>query len=272
VHLTAPQIADLDTIAAFLAQDDLGALDAAALARSTGSPAADALVLLGSSVLHTAERACAALRAGLAPRLVIAGGIGHSTGFLRDALAAHPRYRDALGPDLPEAELLARVAVRHLGVDPAQLVLETASTNCGDNAVRTRAELARRGLAPRSLVLLQDPTMQRRTGASFARAFADAPEVQLVNHAVFTPGLEGEGAAVHLAGPPRAGLWPVDRFVSLVMGEVPRLRDDAAGYGPRGRGFIAHVDVPPEVEAAHGRLAAVLGGGGRGRAPGGRSP
>ena len=32
------------------------------------------------------------------------------------------------------------------------------------------------------------------------------------------------------------------------MGEVPRLRDDEHGYGPLGRGFIAHVDVPDEVE------------------------
>ena len=257
MRLSPSQIADLNAIAAFLAQDDLGALDGAALARATGSPTADALVLLGNSVLHTAERAFEAFAAGAARWLVIAGGIGHSTAFLRDALAAHPRYRDALGPDLPEAELLARVAGRHFGLDPARLVLETESTNCGDNAVKTRAALTRRGLAPRTLVLVQDPTMQRRTGASFARVYADAPEVRLVNHAAFAPALEGVGEDVRLAGPPRAGLWPVERFFSLAMGEVPRLRDDPAGYGPRGRGFIAHVDVPPEVEAAHGRLAAL---------------
>lgn len=38
------------------------------------------------------------------------------------------------------------------------------------------------------------------------------------------------------------------------MGEIPRLRDDADGYGPNGRGFIAHVDIPPEVEAAFAEL------------------
>jgi len=32
------------------------------------------------------------------------------------------------------------------------------------------------------------------------------------------------------------------------------LRDDEDGYGPRGRGFQAHVDVPPEVEAAYDAL------------------
>ena len=30
----------------------------------------------------------------------------------------------------------------------------------------------------------------------------------------------------------------------------------ADGYGPRGRGFHAHVDVPPEVEAAYAALLA----------------
>jgi hypothetical protein len=55
-----------------------------------------------------------------------------------------------------------------------------------------------------------------------------------------------------------AGLWPMDRFLSLILGEVPRLRDDVSGYGPRGRGFIGPVDIPVEVEAAHALLAANL--------------
>jgi uncharacterized SAM-binding protein YcdF (DUF218 family) len=257
VQLTAAQVSDLNEILAFLAQDDLGALDAAALARATGSPRADALVLLGNAVLPTAERAFEGLRADLAPWLVVAGGIGHSTPHLRDALAAHPRWRDVLAPGLGEAELLARVAVRHFGVDPARLVLETASTNCGDNAVKVRAELARRGLAPRTLVLLQDPTMQRRTDASFRQVYAGEP-VRLVDHAAFTPALEAAGAAIRLAGPARDGVWPVERLVALALGEIPRLRDDPLGYGPRGRRYIAHVDLPPAVEAAHGRLAAAL--------------
>lgn len=46
------------------------------------------------------------------------------------------------------------------------------------------------------------------------------------------------------------GLWTVDRYLALVVGEIPRLRNDETGYGPRGRDFIVHVDFPPEVEAA----------------------
>lgn len=51
------------------------------------------------------------------------------------------------------------------------------------------------------------------------------------------------------------GVWDVDRFLSLLLGEIPRLRDDPAGYGPAGKGFIDHVNIPTAVEAAHARLA-----------------
>ena len=38
-----------------------------------------------------------------------------------------------------------------------------------------------------------------------------------------------------------------ERYLSLLTGELPRLRDDSDGYGPRGRDFIVHVDFPAEV-------------------------
>ena len=44
--------------------------------------------------------------------------------------------------------------------------------------------------------------------------------------------------------------------IQLALGEIPRLRDDEQGYGPRGRGYIVHVDIPEEVERAWERLAA----------------
>jgi hypothetical protein len=38
------------------------------------------------------------------------------------------------------------------------------------------------------------------------------------------------------------------------MGEMPRIRDDASGYGPRGKGYITHVSSPYEIDAAYDRL------------------
>jgi hypothetical protein len=43
------------------------------------------------------------------------------------------------------------------------------------------------------------------------------------------------------------------------MGEVPRLRDDRHGYGPAGQGFIAHVDIPENVEKAFSELKNIYG-------------
>ena len=54
---------------------------------------------------------------------------------------------------------------------------------------------------------------------------------------------------------PVEGLWSVTRYLSLILGELPRLRDDAQGYGPRGKDFIAHVDIPEAVEDAWQQLS-----------------
>lgn len=46
------------------------------------------------------------------------------------------------------------------------------------------------------------------------------------------------------------GMWDMDRYISLLMGEIPRLTDNSEGYGPKGKNYIAHVDIPPEVQKA----------------------
>lgn len=78
--------------------------------------------------------------------------------------------------------------------------------------------------------------MQRRTAAVDALSW---PAMRIVNR----PGPDTRG-------------WPLERWVGLVTGEVRRLRDDEYGHGPRGRGFLAHVEVPGHVEAAHAALLA----------------
>ena len=46
------------------------------------------------------------------------------------------------------------------------------------------------------------------------------------------------------------GMWSMEHYLSLLLGEVERLRDDANGYGPNGADYIAHVDIPAKVEIA----------------------
>lgn len=66
--------------------------------------------------------------------------------------------------------------------------------------------------------------------------------------------MAGSDLSFDASGSPPEELWQMDRFLDLVTGEIPRLRDDADGYGPQGKAFIPHVDIPPEVEEAYARV------------------
>lgn len=101
-----------------------------------------------------------------------------------------------------------------------------------------------------TVIVVQDPTMQRRTMATFERVTRDDPQApRWLSFPGFVPALTLQGDGVDFA-PTAEGLWSVDRYLSLITGELPRLRDDETGYGPRGRDFITHVDIPPTVEQA----------------------
>ena len=49
-------------------------------------------------------------------------------------------------------------------------------------------------------------------------------------------------------------MWSMERYITLLMGEIPRLRDDANGYGPRGKNYLAHLDIPAAVNEAFAEL------------------
>jgi hypothetical protein len=48
----------------------------------------------------------------------------------------------------------------------------------------------------------------------------------------------------------------MERFLALILGEVRRLRDDENGYGPRGRSFLPHVEIPEPVIESYKRVLA----------------
>ena len=50
------------------------------------------------------------------------------------------------------------------------------------------------------------------------------------------------------------GMWSMERYITLLMGEIPRLKDE--GYGPLGKDFLAHVEIPEEVLSAFEALKA----------------
>ncbi|KAF4308255.1 hypothetical protein GTA08_BOTSDO04489 [Botryosphaeria dothidea] len=256
---------DINTIATFLACEEVADL--------THAEPVDCVVFCVSAVLHTADVLFRALEArpGLTKTLVICGGIGHSTPFLYDAISRHSRYQEIYPAirGLPESRVLAQVFDRFFHADAVRtqgvrVLVEDRSTNCGANATETRRLLGESGIpAPRTLLVVQDPTMARRTVASFQKAYQDlgvenAPRI--LSCPTFVPQTQRAGSDIVYCSPAvdPTGLWELRRFLDLLLGEVPRLRDDAAGYGPCGRNFIVHVDVPPLVLESWARVCELV--------------
>ncbi len=246
----------INEIAAFLALDDVSAADGSSTAKDV-----DCIVWAGNAVLHTAEQAFRLMRDGAAPRILLSGGIGHSTRLLWQAVAGHRTYRAVATQGRPEAQILRDIAIRFWDLHPARILVDDASANSGENAAFSRRILDGNGVAADTILLVQDPTMQRRTDATFRHIWRDRPHVRFLNWPTFRPRVAMVEGELRFPAGPIAGLWTMERFLSLVLGEIPRLRNDASGYGPRGRGFIAEVTVPASVEAAYSRLVNLLGQG-----------
>ena len=225
------------------------------LSEQQPEPAIDVVVLAGNAVIPTIDTACLlAVQSGAT--LLISGGIGHSTSFLYQAVQQDPRYRELPVDGRPEAHILADIAHQFWHIPREQLVVEDRSSNCGENALFTRQTLEARDMVPRCGVVIQDPTMQRRTMATFARIWQDAAAApQWFSTPGFTPRLYNTPQGVAFSHEVD-GVWPVGRYLSLILGELPRLQDNPQGYGPRGKGFIVHVDIPAQIVAARERLRA----------------
>ena len=210
---------------------------------------------MGSAVLESVEVVAAAYHRGLTPRILISGGIGHSTQYLTDAINRRNLKVDTA--DRPESHIFRDLLQETFEVNPTAIELEDQSTNCGENA-----EFSRPLTGPaQSILLIQDPTMQRRTHASFERAFRDRANIELISFAPVLPWIpatstqtDGIGVDGIGAGPESPPIWPRNRFISLLLGEIRRLRDNADGYGPQGRDYIDHIDIPTPVLTAYHHL------------------
>ncbi|KAJ9610446.1 hypothetical protein H2200_005223 [Cladophialophora chaetospira] len=270
--LSSTDVSDIDTISEFLAHSEIPSL------HNWGS--VDVIVLCGNAILQIAEHVFSALTAQplLAKTLVICGGIGHSTRLLYEAFGQSRKYSDLAHEldGLPEAiayELMLQRYYPELAESikhgTLKLIIEDKSENCGANAIQTRRVLELHAISTmKSCVIVQDPTMSLRTLAAFQHTYKDvSPSPEFFACPTFVPkAYLDEASQMHIlakhAGPgidfEPAALWKNQRFFDLLMGEIPRLRDDENGYGPNGKNFIVHVTIPEEVEAAWTRLHKVL--------------
>jgi uncharacterized SAM-binding protein YcdF (DUF218 family) len=185
---------------------------------------ADAILVLCSHDTIVAERGAELYVQGLAPLLIVSGGRGAITTRLWDE---------------PEAEIFARIAVAR-GVPRDDVILETRSTNTGENVRFTRELLAARQIDPERFILVQKPYMERRAFATFRTVW---PE----KHVQVTSPRAGfrEYLARYAHGSLTAG-----EVVSIMVGDLQRIHLYPA------RGFQIPQEIPPEVWSAYEALVA----------------
>ena len=192
-------------------------------------PHTDLILVFGSNDLRVAEHAAALYHAlslsssSPPPKVLFSGGSGRLT-----AGVFHQS----------EAELFAQVAERQ-GVPSSAILLESKSTNSGENVLFSREILAAAGLDPQCITLVQKPYMERRALATLLRFW---PE-KAASVTVTSPPLTMEAY-------PADGIADKALMVSVLVGDVQRVRV----YNKRG--FQTAMEMPAMVWDAMLLLAA----------------
>lgn len=244
----------INEISKFLAVRDIVKLDSRELDKSFGIRKVDILILLGNSIPYTIKCAVEAYKNNLCDKILINGGIGHSTEILREQIRKDEKFNCIKVENRAEADIFFDIMTKIYDVPENNIIVENQSTNCGDNALKAVNLLKKLDISYSSLLLVQDPTMQLRTYASFKK-HDDNKDVKIINYAPFIPVINSD---LKLINKDIDGIWDEKRYLELIMGEIPRLRDDINGYGPCGKNFINHVDVPHEIEDCYNRLNAMI--------------
>ena len=183
---------------------------------------ADAILVLCSHDERVAERGAQLFLEGWAPLIIFSGGQGEITRRLWSE---------------PEAERFARIAMS-LNVPPECIVVETKSTNTGENVQFTRKLLAEKGLDPRKFIVVQKPYMERRAYATFLRYW---PEKEVI---VTSPQVTFDEYVARYTN----SSLSADDVVGIMVGDLQRIK-----FYP-GLGYQIAQEIPEEVWTAYEAL------------------
>ncbi len=230
----------LNTIGNFCGMRDLPFLTGECLQNTFHITQADIMVLFGGSILAGGDILADAMQNHIAKKYIIVGGAGHTTDSLRKQM--QPFLPDMDTSTACEAELFSAYIKYRYQLEPD--LLECQSTNCGNNITYLLDLLEKHNVPHRSIILTQDATMQRRMDAGIRKYVSS--DTLIINYAAYRAEVVVNQNKLAFASPIN-GMWDMERYITLLMGEIPRLCDTADGYGPNGADYIAHVDIPPEV-------------------------
>lgn len=183
---------------------------------------ADAILVLCSHDDRVAERGAQLFLEGWAPLIIFSGGQGEITKRL---------WKE------PEAERFARIAMS-FNVPRECILVESKSTNTGENVRFTQKLLAAQGLDPQKFIVVQKPYMERRAYATF-RNYWPEKEVIVTSPQVAFKDYVAEYSNSSLSA---------DDVVSIMVGDLQRIK-----FYPE-FGFQIAQEIPEEVWAAYEKL------------------
>ncbi len=179
---------------------------------------ADCILALGSHDLRVADRAADLYLQGLAPLVIMSGGLGNFTQEMWTE---------------KEADKFAAIAIQK-GVPAEAILIENQSTNTGENIMFTQKLLKAKGLDIQSFIVVQKPYMERRSYATFKKHW---PDKELM---VTSPQISFEEYANEEI--------PMERVIHIMAGDLQRIKMYPA------KGFQIPQEMPNYVWEAYERL------------------
>lgn len=183
---------------------------------------ADCIFVLGSHDTRVAKRGAELYLMGLAPFILISGGLGKITkDFWRKS----------------EAEKFAEI-VEGMGVPQEKVLLETQSTNTGENIIFSRDLIVSKGLEVNSIIAVNKPYMERRSYAAIKKQW------NVVEIMVTSPQIEFDEYFEAY----NEGDITCEEIISVMVGDLQRIKIYAE------KGFQVHQDIPQDVWSAYDKL------------------
>ncbi|TMX66835.1 YdcF family protein [Vibrio rotiferianus] len=181
---------------------------------------ADCLFVMCSNDLRVAEYAAKLYHQKLAPLIIFSGGEGRFTGGLFDK---------------SEAETFAEIA-KLAGVPNEAILVETKSSNSGENVRFTEQLLIEKGVNCESLILVQKPFMERRAIATFEKQW-QSPYSQLQVTSTADPFFEYINEEM-----------PLMMVLEALMEDFSRVKTYPE------KGFQTEQEIPAHVESSYQAL------------------
>lgn len=243
---------NINILGEFCGKRDVSKLNQKELLNKYGIEQADVMVLFGGSILAGGDIFAKAIKDKIEKKYIIVGGAGHTTETLRKEI--HQEYPKIQTANLSEVEVFQKYLQNIYNCQADYL--KTESTNCGNNITYLLDLLKKNHIEFKSIILCQDATMQNRMDAGIRKYVTK--DVKIINYAAYVARVIDNGKQLAYENVIH-GMWKVERYVNLLMGEIPRLTDNENGYGPNGKNFIAHVEIPENVKNAFEELKLVYG-------------